>query len=69
MQKDSARLYPVFFLNITVPASAVDVNLTPDKTEVLLQYKVTNVLLCCGVDKFYLHVANKGFWNRWNVWR
>uniref|UniRef100_A0A803Y7X9 PMS1 homolog 1, mismatch repair system component n=1 Tax=Meleagris gallopavo TaxID=9103 RepID=A0A803Y7X9_MELGA len=39
MQKDSARLYPVFFLNITVPASAVDVNLTPDKTEVLLQYK------------------------------
>ncbi|XP_042678114.1 PMS1 protein homolog 1 isoform X2 [Centrocercus urophasianus] len=39
MQKDSTRLYPVFFLNITVPASAVDVNLTPDKTEVLLQYK------------------------------
>uniref|UniRef100_A0A8C9L6I0 PMS1 homolog 1, mismatch repair system component n=1 Tax=Pavo cristatus TaxID=9049 RepID=A0A8C9L6I0_PAVCR len=39
MQKDSARLYPVFFLNITVPASAVDVNLRPDKTEVLLHYK------------------------------
>ncbi|XP_072197254.1 PMS1 protein homolog 1 isoform X1 [Excalfactoria chinensis] len=39
MQKDSARLYPVFFLNITVPASAVDVNVTPDKTEVLLHYK------------------------------
>ncbi|NXI72259.1 PMS1 protein, partial [Anseranas semipalmata] len=37
--KDSTRLYPVFFLNITVPASAVDVNLTPDKTQVLLQYK------------------------------
>lgn len=40
-QKDSSRLYPVFFLNITVPASAVDVNVTPDKTQVLLHYKVT----------------------------
>ncbi|NXC38526.1 PMS1 protein, partial [Penelope pileata] len=39
MQKDSPRLYPVFFVSITVPASAVDVNLTPDKTEVLLHYK------------------------------
>ncbi|NXL85753.1 PMS1 protein, partial [Alectura lathami] len=38
-QQDSTRLFPVFFLNITVPASAVDVNLTPDKTQVLLQYK------------------------------
>nr|XP_013807728.1 PREDICTED: PMS1 protein homolog 1 [Apteryx mantelli mantelli] len=37
--KDCTRLYPVFFLNITVPASAVDVNLTPDKTQVLLHYK------------------------------
>uniref|UniRef100_A0A8B9TJ70 PMS1 homolog 1, mismatch repair system component n=1 Tax=Anas platyrhynchos TaxID=8839 RepID=A0A8B9TJ70_ANAPL len=37
--KDSTRLYPVFFMNITVPASAVDVNLTPDKSQVLLQYK------------------------------
>uniref|UniRef100_A0A8C3CXB2 PMS1 homolog 1, mismatch repair system component n=1 Tax=Cairina moschata TaxID=8855 RepID=A0A8C3CXB2_CAIMO len=37
--RDSTRLYPVFFLNITVPASAVDVNLTPDKSQVLLQYK------------------------------
>ncbi|NWV76503.1 PMS1 protein, partial [Dasyornis broadbenti] len=38
-QKDCTRLYPVFFLNITVPASAVDVNITPDKTQVLLQDK------------------------------
>lgn len=30
-------------MNITVPASAVDVNLTPDKSQVLLQYKVTDV--------------------------
>ncbi|NXF00834.1 PMS1 protein, partial [Smithornis capensis] len=37
--KDCTRLYPVFFLNITVPASAVDVNITPDKTQVLLHYK------------------------------
>ncbi|KAM7153038.1 PMS1 protein homolog 1 isoform 2-T3 [Macrochelys suwanniensis] len=37
--KDSSRSYPVFFINITVPASAVDVNLTPDKTQVLLHNK------------------------------
>ncbi|KFO85886.1 PMS1 protein 1, partial [Buceros rhinoceros silvestris] len=42
--KDCTRLYPVFFLNITVPASAVDVNLTPDKTEVLLHYKESVLL-------------------------
>lgn len=46
IHKDCTRLYPVFFLNITVPASAVDVNLTPDKTQVLLHYKVTKVLIC-----------------------
>ncbi|NWY02738.1 PMS1 protein, partial [Nothoprocta ornata] len=39
MPKECTRLYPIFFLNITVPASAVDVNLTPDKTQVLLHYK------------------------------
>ncbi|NXF96757.1 PMS1 protein, partial [Eubucco bourcierii] len=39
LHKDCTRLYPVFFLNITVPASAVDVNVTPDKTQVLLHYK------------------------------
>ncbi|XP_037767974.1 PMS1 protein homolog 1 isoform X5 [Chelonia mydas] len=37
--KDSSRSYPVFFIHITVPASAVDVNLTPDKTQVLLHNK------------------------------
>uniref|UniRef100_A0A452J1P4 HMG box domain-containing protein n=1 Tax=Gopherus agassizii TaxID=38772 RepID=A0A452J1P4_9SAUR len=37
--KDSSRSYPVFFINITVPTSAVDVNLTPDKTQVLLHNK------------------------------
>ncbi|XP_074857530.1 PMS1 protein homolog 1 isoform X1 [Carettochelys insculpta] len=37
--KDSSRSYPVFFINITVPASAVDVNLTPDKTQVLFHDK------------------------------
>ncbi|KGL75634.1 PMS1 protein 1, partial [Tinamus guttatus] len=39
MPKECTRLYPIFFLNITVPASAVDVNLTPDKTQVLLHCK------------------------------
>ncbi|XP_034642380.1 PMS1 protein homolog 1 [Trachemys scripta elegans] len=37
--KDSSRSYPVFFINITVPGSTVDVNLTPDKTQVLLHNK------------------------------
>ncbi|XP_038277619.1 PMS1 protein homolog 1 isoform X2 [Dermochelys coriacea] len=37
--KDSSRSYPVFFIHITVPASTVDVNLTPDKTQVLLHNK------------------------------
>ncbi|XP_067405121.1 PMS1 protein homolog 1 isoform X1 [Emydura macquarii macquarii] len=37
--KDSSRSYPVFFINIAVPASSVDVNLIPDKTQVLLHNK------------------------------
>ncbi|CAB1328391.1 unnamed protein product [Coregonus sp. 'balchen'] len=38
---DSARShYPTMMLNITVPTSTVDVNLTPDKTQILLQNKV-----------------------------
>ncbi|XP_056389887.1 PMS1 protein homolog 1 isoform X2 [Hyla sarda] len=37
--KDSSRCYPIFFLNIVVPASSVDVNVTPDKTQVLLHNK------------------------------
>ncbi|XP_071977021.1 PMS1 protein homolog 1 isoform X4 [Engystomops pustulosus] len=37
--QDSSRCYPIFFMNIVVPASSVDVNLTPDKTQVLLQNK------------------------------
>ncbi|NWS76556.1 PMS1 protein, partial [Crotophaga sulcirostris] len=49
--KDCARLYPVFFLNITVPASAVDVNLTPDKTQVLLHYKESVLLAVENVLK------------------
>ncbi|NXT80638.1 PMS1 protein, partial [Zapornia atra] len=51
MQKDSTRLYPVFFLNITVPASAVDVNLTPDKSQVLLHYKESVLLAVENVLK------------------
>ncbi|XP_050832720.1 PMS1 protein homolog 1 isoform X3 [Serinus canaria] len=44
-QKDCTRLYPVFFLSISVPASAVDVNITPDKTQVLLHYKFFILLI------------------------
>ncbi|NXS18669.1 PMS1 protein, partial [Mystacornis crossleyi] len=50
-QKDCTRLYPVFFLNITVPASAVDVNITPDKTQVLLHYKESVLLAVENVLK------------------
>ncbi|XP_033371870.1 PMS1 protein homolog 1 isoform X3 [Parus major] len=50
-QKDSTRLYPVFFLSITVPASAVDVNITPDKTQVLLHYKESVLLAVENVLK------------------
>ncbi|KFP70087.1 PMS1 protein 1, partial [Acanthisitta chloris] len=50
-QKDSTRLYPVFFLNITVPASAVDVNVTPDKTQVLLHHKESVLLAVENVLK------------------
>ncbi|NXF38367.1 PMS1 protein, partial [Nyctibius bracteatus] len=49
--KECTRLYPVFFLNITVPASAVDVNLTPDKTQVLLHYKESVLLAVENVLK------------------
>ncbi|XP_067993999.1 PMS1 protein homolog 1 [Melanerpes formicivorus] len=51
MQKDCTRLYPIFFLNITVPASAVDVNVTPDKTQVLLHYKESVLLAVENVLK------------------
>ncbi|XP_043104979.1 PMS1 protein homolog 1 isoform X3 [Puntigrus tetrazona] len=38
--KESAnRRYPFVLINITIPPSTVDVNLTPDKTEVMLQNK------------------------------
>nr|XP_003478705.1 PMS1 protein homolog 1 isoform X1 [Cavia porcellus]XP_012998039.1 PMS1 protein homolog 1 isoform X1 [Cavia porcellus]XP_023416834.1 PMS1 protein homolog 1 isoform X1 [Cavia porcellus] len=37
--KESSRLYPIFFLKIDVPTTDVDVNLTPDKSQVLLQNK------------------------------
>ncbi|XP_073414202.1 PMS1 protein homolog 1 isoform X2 [Dendrobates tinctorius] len=37
--KDSSRFYPIFFMDILVPPSSVDVNLTPDKTQVLLHNK------------------------------
>ncbi|XP_055145967.1 PMS1 protein homolog 1 isoform X3 [Symphalangus syndactylus] len=37
--KESTRFYPIFFLKIDVPTADVDVNLTPDKSQVLLQNK------------------------------
>ncbi len=39
---DSARnRYPTLMLKVTVSPSSVDVNLTPDKTQILLHDKVT----------------------------
>ncbi|KAB5577397.1 hypothetical protein PHYPO_G00209470 [Pangasianodon hypophthalmus] len=37
--ESASRRFPILMLNITVPASSVDVNLTPDKWQVLLQDK------------------------------
>lgn len=42
--KESTRLYPIFFLKIDVPTTDVDVNLTPDKSQVLLQNKESVLL-------------------------
>lgn len=40
--KDSSHArYPIFSLNILVPASEVDVNLTPDKTQIMFRNKET----------------------------
>uniref|UniRef100_A0A8C5SIQ2 PMS1 homolog 1, mismatch repair system component n=1 Tax=Laticauda laticaudata TaxID=8630 RepID=A0A8C5SIQ2_LATLA len=39
LHKDFNRLFPIFFLNITVPPSTVDVNLIPDKSQVLVHNK------------------------------
>ncbi|XP_051874320.1 PMS1 protein homolog 1 isoform X2 [Pristis pectinata] len=39
-QKDSSHIrYPIFFLNILVPASVIDVNLTPDKSQIMFHNK------------------------------
>ncbi|XP_015261065.1 PREDICTED: PMS1 protein homolog 1 [Gekko japonicus] len=43
--KSSNRSYPVFFINITTSPSAVDVNLTPDKTQVFLHDKESICLI------------------------
>uniref|UniRef100_A0A8C0SG23 PMS1 homolog 1, mismatch repair system component n=2 Tax=Canis lupus familiaris TaxID=9615 RepID=A0A8C0SG23_CANLF len=37
--KEASRLYPIFFLKIDVPTADVDVNITPDKSQVLIQNK------------------------------
>ncbi|XP_029420615.1 PMS1 protein homolog 1 isoform X2 [Nannospalax galili] len=37
--KESTRSYPIFFLKIDIPTAEVDINLTPDKSQVLLQNK------------------------------
>uniref|UniRef100_A0A8C1VR69 PMS1 homolog 1, mismatch repair system component n=1 Tax=Cyprinus carpio TaxID=7962 RepID=A0A8C1VR69_CYPCA len=53
--KESANLrYPILMMNITIPASTVDVNLTPDKTEVMLQNK-EGVLLAVETVLIYLY--------------
>ncbi|XP_066433195.1 PMS1 protein homolog 1 isoform X2 [Eleutherodactylus coqui] len=64
--KDSARCYPIFFMCIRVPASSVDVNLTPDKTQVLLHNKefileaVENVLKSVYPDQGTIAICKPG---------
>ncbi|XP_068101010.1 PMS1 protein homolog 1 isoform X2 [Hyperolius riggenbachi] len=38
-QNMTSHCYPVFFMNINVPPATVDVNMTPDKTQVMLLNK------------------------------
>ncbi|XP_031223258.1 PMS1 protein homolog 1 isoform X2 [Mastomys coucha] len=51
--RESTRLYPIFFLKIDVPSAEVDINLTPDKSQVLLQNKesvliaLENLMMTC----------------------
>ncbi|ETE59618.1 PMS1 protein-like 1, partial [Ophiophagus hannah] len=45
LHQDFNRLFPIFFLNIIVPPSAVDVNLIPDKSQVLVHNKVESLSL------------------------
>nr|XP_048311976.1 PMS1 protein homolog 1 [Myodes glareolus] len=51
--KESTRSYPIFFLKIDVPSAELDVNLTPDKSQVLLQNKeavlnaLENLMVTC----------------------
>ncbi|XP_040295849.1 PMS1 protein homolog 1 isoform X4 [Bufo bufo] len=62
-RKDFSHCYPVFFMNILVPASSVDVNVTPDKTQVLLHNKefvlqaVENVLKSVYTDTVTVSVC------------
>uniref|UniRef100_A0AAR2KTC4 HMG box domain-containing protein n=1 Tax=Pygocentrus nattereri TaxID=42514 RepID=A0AAR2KTC4_PYGNA len=39
IKQKSGRRFPILMMNVIVPASSVDVNLTPDKTQVMLQDK------------------------------
>ncbi|XP_077175578.1 PMS1 protein homolog 1 isoform X2 [Paroedura picta] len=45
--KSSSRSYPIFFISVTTSPSAVDVNLTPDKSQVLLHDKEA---ICLIID-------------------
>ncbi|XP_044160289.1 PMS1 protein homolog 1 isoform X2 [Bufo gargarizans] len=62
-RKNFSHCYPVFFMNILVPASSVDVNVTPDKTQVLLHNKefvlqaVENVLKSVYTDTVTVSVC------------
>nr|XP_020658517.1 PMS1 protein homolog 1 isoform X2 [Pogona vitticeps] len=47
LNKDSSRLYPVFLISVAIPPSALDVNLTPDKSQVLLHNKES---ICQAMD-------------------
>uniref|UniRef100_A0A8C6TAY0 PMS1 homolog 1, mismatch repair system component n=1 Tax=Neogobius melanostomus TaxID=47308 RepID=A0A8C6TAY0_9GOBI len=59
LQAEEARgRFPTFVLRVSVSAAAVDVNLTPDKTQVLLHHKVHENYFIYLVYKYY--EINKG---------
>ena len=58
-QDDPARnRYPTAMLKITVPPSSVDVNLTPDKTQVLLHNKVAMKFIIFGSNLVRQHFSH-----------
>lgn len=53
--ESASRRFPILMLNIIVPPSTVDVNLTPDKWQVMLQNKVKTYFIQLHCTSFLLN--------------